>query len=86
VRSVVPTGAGGITDICARMIGHRLGEQLGQQVIVDNRPGASGVVGSQITAATTPDGYTPLMVYPSRAVRPRHVRGHTRPIDSAKSR
>ena len=70
VRIVVPTGAGGITDILARVIGQRLGEQLGQQVIVDNRPGASGIVGSQIVAAATPDGHTLLMVYPSHPVNP----------------
>src|SRR5688572_10943545 len=70
VRIVVPTGAGGITDILARAIAQKLGEQLGQQVIVDNRPGASGIVGSQIVATATPDGHTLLMVYPSHPVNP----------------
>ena len=70
VRIVVPTGAGGITDILARMIGQRLGERLGQQIVIDNRPGASGIVGSQIVAAATPDGHTLLMVYPSHPVNP----------------
>ena len=45
VRIVVPSGAGGITDILARIIAQRLGDSLCQQVIVDNRPGASGIVG-----------------------------------------
>ena len=70
VRIVVPTGAGGITDILARAIAQKLGDELGQQVIVDNRPGASGIVGSQIVAAATPDGHTLLMVYPSHPVNP----------------
>ncbi len=70
IRIVVPTGAGGITDILARIVGQRLGEGLGQPVIVDNRPGASGIVGSDIVAKSTPDGYTLLMVYPSHPVNP----------------
>ncbi len=70
MRIVVPTGAGGITDILARAIAQKLGDELGQQVIVDNRPGASGIVGSQIVAGATPDGHTLLMVYPSHPVNP----------------
>ena len=70
VRIVVPTGAGGITDILARMIGQKLGERLDQQVVIDNRPGASGIVGSQLVATATPDGYTLLMVYPAHPVNP----------------
>ena len=70
IRIVVPTGAGGITDILARIVGQRLGEGLGQPVIVDNRPGASGIVGSDIVAKSVPDGYTLLMVYPSHPVNP----------------
>jgi len=70
VRIVVPTGAGGITDILARAIAQKLGEQLGQQAIVDNRPGASGIVGTQIVASATPDGHTLLMVFPSHPVNP----------------
>lgn len=70
IRVVVPTGAGGITDILARLIGQKLGERLGQQVVIDNRPGASGIVGSQLVAAATPDGHTLLMVYPAHPVNP----------------
>lgn len=69
-RLVVPTGAGGITDILARMVGQRLGERLGQRVVIDNRPGASGILGTQLVAAATPDGHTLLMVYPVRPVNP----------------
>ena len=70
IRLVVPTGAGGITDILARMIGQKLGERLGQQVIIDNRDGANGVVGSQLVATAPPDGHTLLMVYPAHPVNP----------------
>src|SRR5687768_2522073 len=68
VRIVIPAGAGGITDILGRVIATKLTDSLGQQGIVDNRPGASGVVGSQIVAKSTPDGYTLLMVFPSHPV------------------
>jgi len=68
VRIILPSGAGGITDILARVIAPRLTEGLGQQVVIDNRPGASGIVGSQIVAKAAPDGYTLLMVFPSHVV------------------
>ena len=70
VRMIIPSGAGGITDILGRVIAAKLTDSLGQQVIVDNRPGASGIVGSQIVAKSTPDGYTLLMVFPSHPVNP----------------
>jgi len=65
---IIPSGAGGITDILGRVIAPKLGDSLGQQVVVDNRPGASGVVGSNIVAKSAPDGYTLLMVFPSHPV------------------
>jgi tripartite-type tricarboxylate transporter receptor subunit TctC len=68
IRMIVPSGAGGITDVLGRIIAHKLGESLGQQVVIDNRPGASGIVGSQIVANAAPDGYTLLMVFPSHVV------------------
>jgi tripartite-type tricarboxylate transporter receptor subunit TctC len=68
IRMIIPSGAGGITDILGRVLAEKLTESLGQQVIVDNRPGASGVVGSQIVAKAAPDGYTLLMVFPSHTV------------------
>jgi tripartite-type tricarboxylate transporter receptor subunit TctC len=70
IRMIIPSGAGGITDILGRVIAPRLTESLGQQVIVDNRPGASGIVGSHIVAKAAPDGYTLLMVFPSHPVNP----------------
>ncbi len=68
VRIIIPSGAGGITDILGRVIAPRLTEGLGQQVVIDNRPGASGIVGSQIVAKSAPDGHTLLMVFPSHVV------------------
>jgi tripartite-type tricarboxylate transporter receptor subunit TctC len=61
IRIVVPYAAGGITDILARALGQRLGEALGQQIVIDNRPGANSQVGAEIVAHAAPDGYT-LMV------------------------
>ncbi|MEA3156748.1 MAG: hypothetical protein QOK44_4337 [Betaproteobacteria bacterium] len=70
VRMIIPAGAGGVTDILGRVVASKLTDSLGQQVIVDNRPGASGIVGSQIVAKSAPDGYTLLMVFPSHPVNP----------------
>ena len=83
VRMISPAGAGGVTDILGRVIAQKLGESLGQQVIVDNRPGASGIVGSQIVAKATPDGYTLLMVFPSHTVNQSLYRDV--PYDTAKA-
>jgi tripartite-type tricarboxylate transporter receptor subunit TctC len=70
IRLIVPSGAGGVTDILARLLADKMRGSLGQQVVVDNRPGAGGIVGSDIVAKATPDGYTLLMVFPSHAVNP----------------
>src|SRR5262249_53872082 len=58
VRIIVPDGAGGIADVTMRLTAQKLSEKLGQQFIVDNRPGAGGVVGARAAAAAAPDGYT----------------------------
>jgi len=58
IRLIVPYPPGGGTDIFARMLGVRLGESLGQQVIIDNRAGAAGVLGAELAAKAPPDGYT----------------------------
>ena len=60
VKIIVPYAAGGGTDIVARLVAQRLQESLGQTVIVENRPGASGMLGPDVAAKSTPDGYTLL--------------------------
>ncbi|GGC58066.1 hypothetical protein GCM10011504_40410 [Siccirubricoccus deserti] len=70
IRIVVPTGAGGITDILARIVANRLAQRLGRPVVVDNRPGASGIIGTEAVVRSRPDGTTLLMVYPSHPVNP----------------
>ena len=61
IRLIVAFPAGGSTDIIARLAGQRLGEKLGQQVVIDNRGGAGGTIGTEIAARATPDGYTLTM-------------------------
>ena len=58
IRFIVPFAPGGNTDVQARLIGQKLTEALGQQVIVDNRPGAGGTIGVETAARSSPDGYT----------------------------
>jgi Tripartite tricarboxylate transporter family receptor len=62
VRWIVAFAAGGPTDIVARIMGQYLSERLGQQFIIDNRPGAGGIVGTQAAINSPADGYTLLMV------------------------
>jgi tripartite-type tricarboxylate transporter receptor subunit TctC len=61
IRLIVAFPAGGSTDIIARLVGQRLGEKLGQQVVIDNRGGAGGTIGTEIAARANPDGYTLTM-------------------------
>lgn len=81
VRLVVPSAPGGAMDIVARVISPRLGEELGQQIVVDNRGGAAGNIGNELAARAAPDGYTVLIgnigtisinpsLYPGSPVRP----------------
>ena len=63
IRFVVPFAAGGTTDIVSRLVGQKLAESIGQSVIIENRPGANGTVGSEIVAKAVPDGYTLLIGY-----------------------
>jgi tripartite-type tricarboxylate transporter receptor subunit TctC len=70
IRIVVPFTPGGSTDILARMIGQKLTDAWGQNVVVENRPGANGVVGAEVTARANPDGHTLLMVAIGHAINP----------------
>ena len=70
VRMVVGYPPGGPTDVIARLVSQKLTQALGQQVIVDNRPGASGMIGAELTVRAVPDGYTLLMVPVTYAVTP----------------
>jgi tripartite-type tricarboxylate transporter receptor subunit TctC len=70
VKMIVPTGAGGITDILARLVARSMTDQFGQPVIIENRPGAGGTLGTRAVAQAEPDGYTLLMVFPSHAANP----------------
>jgi len=70
IRLIVPFAAGGLNDVVARLIGPYLEHALGQPVIVDNRPAASGIVGTDATAKAAPDGYTLLMVASSYTIVP----------------
>jgi tripartite-type tricarboxylate transporter receptor subunit TctC len=70
IRVIVPYAPGGGTDTTARILAQKLTEQWGQSVIVDNRPGAAGIIGSDIVAKATPDGYTLLVVAGAHAINP----------------
>ncbi len=65
IRLIVAQAAGSGPDILARLIGHKLTESWGQQVIVENRPGANGIIGMEAAAKSKPDGYTILIAVPS---------------------
>ena len=70
IRLIVPFTAGGGTDIAARVVGQKLSERLGAGVVIDNRTGAGGMVGTEIVARSAPDGYTLVLVSSSHAINP----------------
>jgi tripartite-type tricarboxylate transporter receptor subunit TctC len=61
-RIIVPYPAGGFADISARLVGQWLSEQLGQQFVIENRPGAGGNIGTEVAVRAPPDGYTLLLI------------------------
>lgn len=70
IRLIVPSPAGGPSDLVARVIGDRLSASLGKPVIVDNRPGAAQVIGTAVVAKAAPDGYTLLQAAANMAINP----------------
>ncbi|HTG95880.1 MAG TPA: tripartite tricarboxylate transporter substrate binding protein [Burkholderiales bacterium] len=68
IRLITPAAQGGTTDLLARLFGQKLSEIFGQQVLVDNRASAAGVIAGQITAQAAPDGYTLLLAYHQHTV------------------
>ena len=70
VRLVVASSPGGASDILARMVAQKLSEEFKEQVVVDNRGGASGILGTDIVAKATHDGYTLLIIQPSLTINP----------------
>ncbi len=82
MRLIVPFAPGGSNDIVARIIGQKFAEGMGQQVIIDNRGGASGIIGTDLAAKAAPDGYTLLMMSLTLAVNPSLYR--KLPYDTAK--
>lgn len=70
VRLVVASSPGGASDILARMLAQKLTEEFKEQIVVDNRGGASGILGTDIVAKATPDGYTLLIIQPSLTINP----------------
>jgi len=70
IRLIVPQAPGGSNDIMARYFGAKLAERIGQQVVVDNRPGAEGMIGTEMVARSLPDGYTMLMASTAFVMNP----------------
>jgi tripartite-type tricarboxylate transporter receptor subunit TctC len=68
LRIVVPFGAGGVADLTARTVAQKMSEGLGQSVVIDNRPGAGGIVAAEMVAKSDPDGHTILLMSNANAV------------------
>jgi tripartite-type tricarboxylate transporter receptor subunit TctC len=68
IRVIVPFGASGVTDIVSRIVFDKVGQQLGQQVIIDNRPGAGGTIAVDLVVHAPPDGYTFVVADPSASL------------------
>lgn len=70
IRMIVPTAPGGSVDTLARIVAMKMSGTIGQQVVVENRSGSAGVIGTEVVAKAQPDGYTLLMAYGSHVINP----------------
>src|SRR6195256_2088026 len=70
ITLIIPFAAGGSNDMVGRVIGKKLSEAWGQPVVIDNRAGAGGMIGTSAVAAASPDGYTLLLVSPTFTINP----------------
>jgi len=70
VKIVVPFGPGGFTDVVARILGQKLSIAMGQQFVIDNKPGAGSTIGTDLVAKSAPDGYTLVMVSTAHVLGP----------------
>jgi tripartite-type tricarboxylate transporter receptor subunit TctC len=70
IRLIVPLSAGGTGDTLARTVGEAMSRELGQPVVIENKPGAGGLVGTEMAAAAPADGYTLLVVSPAHVINP----------------
>ena len=68
VRAILPFAAGGLADITTRIVSDKLGDKLGQRIIVDNQPGAGGIAAARSVLAAPPDGYTLAVVTNGTAI------------------
>ena len=82
IRIIVPQSPGASTDLTARMIGQKLNEAFKQPVVIDNRPGSSGIAGTEIVARSAPDGYTLMVVASSFSINP--ALGRKLPYDAVR--
>ena len=81
IRIIVPFAPGGGGDAVVRIISVKLGERLGQSIVIENRPGASGYIGAQAVASAAPDGYTVLMGFDgSMVVAPNLIKAPFDPV------
>jgi len=83
IKFVVPWPAGGVADTVARVVADKLGERLGQKLIVENRPGASGNIGMAAVAAAPADGYT-LVLTPTNSLTVNQALYKDLPFDTAR--
>ncbi len=83
IRMIAPSSAGGPVDVIARAVSHGIAEVLGQQLVIDNRAGAAGLIGTETVAAATPDGYTMLFGFSGPLVIAPHL-SEKKPYDTRK--